>query len=100
MGTHPRKDISYYRTKSKVVSNEKAIARARKLGRNVVEALKMPANEVKYVGEEYWTCPICYQNLLKMPGKFVECPICDIKGTIEVKKGGIKVTFAEKDMET
>jgi uncharacterized Zn finger protein (UPF0148 family) len=55
---------------------------------------------VKYVGEEDWTCPICYQNLLKMPGKFVECPICDIKGTIEVKKGGIKVTFAEKDMET
>jgi multimeric flavodoxin WrbA len=83
-----------------VVLNEKAIARARRLGRNVAEALKMPADKVKYVGEEYFTCPICYQNLLKVRGKFVECPICDIKGTIEVKKDGIKVTFAKKDMET
>jgi len=83
-----------------VVLNEKAIARARRIGRNVVEALKMPTDKVKYVGEEYFTCPICYQNLLKVRGKFVECPICDIKGTIEVKKDGIKVTFTEKDRET
>ncbi len=82
------------------VLNDEAISRANKLGRNVVEALKLPENEVKYVGQEYATCPLCHQNLLKIRGKFVECPICDIQGNIEITDDGIKVTFPEDKFKT
>jgi multimeric flavodoxin WrbA len=90
--------VTYHVGPGAVVLDEKSLARARRLGRSVGEALKLPAGELKYVGDEYWTCPICRQNLLKVRGKFVECPICDIQGTIQVKEGGIKVTFTEEGM--
>jgi hypothetical protein len=73
-----------------VVLNDGAIARARKLGQNIGKAVQMPTEEVQYVGDEYWTCPICKQNLLKIRGKNVECPICDVRGKIEVKDDEIK----------
>ena len=83
-----------------VVLNDEAIARARRLGRNVGEAVNMPIVDVDYVGEEYWTCPLCYQNLLKVKGKQVECPICDVRGKIKIEGDEIKVVFSEEDLQT
>jgi multimeric flavodoxin WrbA len=83
-----------------VVLNEAAIARARRLGINVGQALKMPGIEVPYAGDEHWTCPLCRQNLLKVRGKLVECPICDIRGRIEIKGDALKVIFTEEDLKT
>jgi hypothetical protein len=90
--------LSYTSHLGQVVLNKKAIARARKLGKNVSRAIKTNGDAADYVGDEYWTCPICYQNLLKIRGKQVECPICDIKGKIEVQDDDIKITFAEEDI--
>jgi multimeric flavodoxin WrbA len=93
-----------------VVLNEEAIARARKLGSNVAKAMKKPLSEMKYVGNEvkpnlddyyrsdfdlttqlappmYEACPVCHSDLVRLRGKFVECPACYMKGTIEVKDG-------------
>ena len=92
--------LSYTSHLGQVVLNKEAIARARKLGENVGRAIKIPGNEVDYVGDEYWTCPICRQNLLRIRGKLVECPICDIKGRLEIKEGDIKVTFTEEDIQS
>jgi multimeric flavodoxin WrbA len=76
-----------------VVVDDKAIARARKLGLNIGQALKLPEDKVQYAGDDYWACPVCRQNLLQIRGKEVECPICAIKGKIEVKGGEIKAVF-------
>ena len=92
-----------------VVLNDEAIARAHKLGANIGQAMKMDPDEMKYVGDAvpenlddfyrsdydagsqitpfYETCPVCHSDLVRLRGKFVECPTCYMKGTIEVKDG-------------
>jgi len=80
------------------VMNEKALARARKLGRNVAEAMKKPISEVKWMGDDPGTCPVCHSNLLTVGKKNpVECPVCGISGTIKVDGDKITVTFSEKE---
>lgn len=87
--------VTYEHGLAQVVLNDKAIRKARKLGINVAEALNKPSEEVKYLGDEPWICPICRQNLLRVRGKFVEYPICDIKGVPEITEDGLKVSFSE-----
>jgi hypothetical protein len=76
-----------------------AMANARRLGRRVGEAMGMPIEEVKYLGEEEETCPLCHSNLLRVRGEYVECPLCDIKGRIEIKGGRISVVYADEELE-
>jgi hypothetical protein len=45
--------------------NEWAIERCKQLGRNVVKAMDMPVEKVKYMGEDNGvSCPICHCNIL------------------------------------
>jgi len=37
--------------------------------------------------------------LLKVQGKFVECPICDIKGNIGIKGDKIRIIFDEEQLQ-
>ncbi len=83
-----------------VAVNDKLLERAKKLGRNVAEAMKMPIAKVEYLSEEPWACPICRQNLLIIRGDKVECSICDVRGTIEKKGGKLVVTFKDEDLKT
>ena len=81
-----------------VVMNEKAIQRARSLGRHVAEAMSKPIDEVKWMGDEPGTCPVCHSNLLTVPSRNpVECPICGIKGTLSVEGDKITVVFDEEE---
>jgi len=83
-----------------VVLDEKAIARARKLGRNVAEAMKKPIEEVRWMGDEIGTCPVCHSNVLTVGKKNpIECPICGIKGEIKVDGDEITVTFPEEEQK-
>ena len=82
-----------------VVLNQEAITRARGLGHRVGGALKSPTNELKVVLEEDETCPLCHSNLLKVRGKLVECPICDIRGNIEIQEDRIRVVFDDNELE-
>jgi multimeric flavodoxin WrbA len=114
-------------TLGQIVLNDGAIARARRLGRNLGKALRMPIEKVKYVGEamkvseaemkyqakvmevplnwvkyvvqEQETCPLCHQNLLQVRGKYVRCAVDDVVGTIEMKRGRLVVTYDEKALE-
>jgi multimeric flavodoxin WrbA len=93
--------VNYEAPLGKVVMNDKAIARARALGRNVGLAMKMPIGEAKYLGDEKWVCPLCRQNLLIVrDGKTVECAICDVRGELEVKGGKIEVKFSAEALKT
>lgn len=82
-----------------VLMDDGAMANARRLGRRVGEAMGMPIEEVKYLGEEEETCPLCHSNLLRVRGEYVECPLCDIKGRIEIKGGRISVVYADEELE-
>lgn len=66
------------------------LERARKLGRNVVNAMKMPIDEVKYFGEEKeHLCPVCHCDVMKIHTKLPEvyCPVCWTRGEIVIKEG-------------
>jgi multimeric flavodoxin WrbA len=91
--------VEYIPRPGQVVLHEEALARARKLGHNVGEAMKMPIDKVKYVGDEEETCPLCHSNLLSVRGKEVECPICDIRGKIDTSGKKIKVIFSDEELQ-
>ena len=66
-----------------------AVERAKQLGRNVAQAMNKPIEEAEYVGEESGVaCPVCHSNILLVPENlpYVGCPICWIRGTINVDK--------------
>lgn len=48
-------------------------------------------------GKPEGVCPVCHQRLITiLPGTTtVECPICGIKGELQIENGGIKVEFSE-----
>jgi hypothetical protein len=80
------------------VLNEKAIARARKLGRHVAKAMGKPAAQMEWMGDEPGMCPVCHLNQLTITKKNpIECPICGISGELKIKNGEITVTFSEKE---
>jgi multimeric flavodoxin WrbA len=61
------------------------LERARRSGRHIVETLKKPLEEAKYIGQP-GRCPICHSNLLEL-GKVNEpviCAVCGVKGTLKV----------------
>jgi multimeric flavodoxin WrbA len=79
---------------------EKAIERAKKLGRNVAKAMSMPIEKVKYVGENYGVeCPVCHTNVVVVPKDlpYIACPICYVRGTITTDNGKLKVKWNKKD---
>ena len=60
-----------------------AIERAKQMGRNVAQAMSMPMEQVKYLGEQ----------------SGVDCPVCWIRGTLVVDKGQMKIEWNMKDAE-
>jgi multimeric flavodoxin WrbA len=82
-----------------ILLHEDHLVRSRKIGNNVVEALKVPYEKVKFNGRDHESCPLCHNNLLKLSGKYVECPMCNIKGTVETKGGRVKVVFTTEELK-
>ena len=77
-----------------------AIERAKQLGRNVANAMNMPIEEVKYLGEESGvSCPLCHCNHLHVPENlpYIYCPVCAIRGTIVTDKDKMKVEWVMED---
>ena len=83
-----------------VVLEKKILARARKLGRRIAEAMDKPTEQLKYMGEEPATCPVCHTNLM-IVGKNspVECAVCGIAGDIKVDNGKISVVFPKSERD-
>jgi multimeric flavodoxin WrbA len=112
---------------AQVLLNEEAMARAHRLGRTMGEAIKTPFDQVKYVGqgmkvseaemmfyaramdlpfdwvkyviEEEETCPLCHTNLLQVRGKFVRCPLCEMKGTLEMKGDKLQIRYDDEEIQ-
>ena len=80
---------------NEVVLYDKALAKARKMGREVAKAVK--TGDTSYRGEP-GVCPICQDRVLRIlrDDETVECGVCGIRGRIAVEGGKIKVHF-DKD---
>ncbi len=80
---------------NEVVLYDKALAKARKMGREVAKAVK--TGNVSYRGEP-GICPICQDRVLRImrDNETVECGVCGIRGKIAVEGGKIRVHF-DKD---
>ena len=81
-----------------VVLHERAVQRARLLGKHVAQAMKQPIEKVKWMGDEVGICPVCHCNMLTVKGKNpVECPVCGISGTLKIDGDKITVEFSKKE---
>ena len=91
--------VTYAAGAGQVLLDDKAMAKARRLGRSLGKAMKISIDDVRYLGEGNETCPLCHSDLFRVRGKFVECPLCDVKGTIELKGDKIRVIFDEDELQ-
>jgi multimeric flavodoxin WrbA len=80
---------------NEVVLYDKALAKARGMGKEVAKAVK--TGDTSYRGESGF-CPICQDRVLRIlrDDETVECGVCGIRGRIAVEGGKIKVHF-DKD---
>ncbi len=80
---------------NEVVLYEKALARAREMGKEVAKAAK--TGDTSYRGEP-GICPICQDRVLRIlrDDETVECGVCGMRGRIAIEAGKIKVQF-DKD---
>jgi flavone/flavonol reductase len=74
--------------------------RVARLGRNVTSSIGKRHEEVKWMGEEDGTCPVCHCDLLIANGTTtVECPVCGIYGKVAIEGEKLKVTFSEAEQK-
>ncbi len=78
------------------LADDELLARARKMGQNIMKAVATPPEERGWLGEEDmgW-CPNCHSNLLALgevqwDGTFypIECAVCGAGGTLEKTEDG------------
>lgn len=81
-----------------IIMNDKALARAKEIGRTIAEAAKNP-EQAAYHGPE-GICPHCHSRnfFLQEDGKAI-CCLCGIEGKIEVKDGKYGFTFPEEQLK-
>lgn len=111
--------VTFSARAGQVLLDQEAIERARKLGRNVAEAMGKKVGEVKFMGDESGQCPVCHSDVLlvrrKVPrwgnplidisrfhltaGSSVECAICGSRGDLKLNGKEITVSFYEEDVK-
>ena len=80
--------------------NQWAIDRCKQLGRNLVKAMNMPPEKVKYLGEDSAVaCPVCHCNVIYIEKDFPEiaCPTCQVHGTVSYMNGKFQVKWNMED---
>ncbi len=82
--------------------NDWAIERCKQMGRNVADALSMPFEKIKYLGEETpVSCPVCHCNIMYFEKDFpdIACPVCRVHGKVSVAGGKYKIAWNEDDIK-
>jgi multimeric flavodoxin WrbA len=85
-----------------VLLDDKAMEKARILGKRVAEAASDPRRALGFMGDEPGICPVCQSNMIVhlTPGLMVECPICGARGTLTLEGGNVAMVLAETDPKT
>ena len=88
--------------KQAVLLDPEILARMRQMGETVAKAVqykKETGKNAEYAGMEGF-CPYCHSNLLRVnPDGSATCPQCNIKATVTVTDGKVKVDFLPEDIE-
>lgn len=81
---------------SEAVLEQEPMEQAYNIGKELVVAIK--EKDFSYRGEA-GACPFCHDRLIRIlkDNKSVECPLCGIRGELEVVDGKIVVKFDEKE---
>ena len=104
MGMDVIDKLQYYAAMNynSVLGREDVMARAKKLGENIAEALAAETEEerVRYRGDDQGECPVCHDRILRITGEGtnVECPICGIEGHLEFDNGKIRTVFSAEQI--
>ena len=81
-----------------IVLEEDMLARVRKLGENVADALLEKANgQVPAYRGDAGICPDCHSTFLEKRDDGWYCPQCLTKATLEMVDGDLKVTFTDEE---
>lgn len=104
MGIDVIDKINYYGAMDydSVIGRPDMIARAKKMGENICEALRAQTEEerIQYRGDDEGCCPVCHERMLTITGKGkkVECPICGIEGELDIVDGELKASFSPEQI--
>lgn len=82
--------------------NQWAIDRSRLLGHNLVKSMKLPFEEVKYLGDDSpISCPVCHCNIFYFENGLptIMCPTCQVHGTVFNKDGKYIAEWNEDDIQ-
>ena len=82
--------------------NQWAVDRCKQLGRNVAQAMNLPIEQVKYLGEDTAvSCPVCHCNILYIEKDFpsIACPTCQVHGVISFVNGKYQVEWKPEDIK-
>ena len=94
--------VQYMPRPGQVLAYPEIMARAHLLGKRIAEAILMPIEQVKYLGEDTpASCPVCHCNVLHIPEELtkVVCPVCAVRGTIISNGNSLKIKWNEEDMK-
>ena len=84
-----------------VLGNEQEMQRAKLMGQNIVDALsaRSEVERTQWRGEDEGACPVCHCNMLTVSKdrSYIECPVCGIKGQVELVHGKIRAVFQEQE---
>ena len=82
--------------------NQWAIDKCREMGRNMVNAMNMPLEDVKYVGDDTpVSCPVCHCNIMYFESEFpdIACPVCQVHGKVSVENNKYHIAWNEEDIK-
>jgi multimeric flavodoxin WrbA len=82
--------------------NQWAIDRCKQLGRNLVKAMSLPPEKVKYLGEDSGlSCPVCHCNVFYVEKDLpdIACPTCQVHGKVSYQGGKYKVDWNAADIK-
>jgi multimeric flavodoxin WrbA len=83
-----------------VLLHDDSMQNARTLGINIAKSLGKEPSQVKYLGKDPGTCPVCHENVMVVWKELphVICPQCRVKGVIKAKGTDIEIVFDENDV--
>jgi multimeric flavodoxin WrbA/uncharacterized Zn finger protein (UPF0148 family) len=82
--------------------NQWAIDRSKQLAHNLVKAMKLSVEKVKYVGEESpISCPVCHCNIFYLEKGLpdIACPTCQVHGKVSYAEGKYQVAWNADDIQ-
>jgi len=92
------KVLVHIQAMSQAAGSDYALQKARKVGREVVDAVR--TGDHSYRGDP-GICPICHERNIRImrDNETVECGICAIRGKLTVENGKIKVSFPQEQLD-